>query len=55
MHNLLLLVINTTKGNAMTTYGYIRKSTEKQSYQHMEYEISEYAAKNKMKIESWLS
>ena len=54
MHNLLLLVINTTKGNAMTIYGYIRKSTEKQSYQHMEYEISEYATKNKMKIDEWI-
>ena len=38
----------------MTTYGYIRVSTEKQSYQHMEYEISEYAAKNKMKIDEWI-
>lgn len=27
-------------------YGYIRKSTEKQSFEHMEYEISEYAAKS---------
>ena len=54
MHNLLLLVINTTKGNVMTIYGYIRKSTEKQSYQHMEYEINEYAAKNNMKIDEWI-
>ena len=38
----------------MTTYGYIRVSTEKQSYQHMEYEISEYAAKNKIKIDEWI-
>lgn len=38
----------------MTIYGYIRVSTEKQSYQHMEYEISEYATKNKMKIDEWV-
>ena len=38
----------------MTTYGYIRKSTEKQSFQHMEYEISEYAKKNGFKIDKWV-
>ena len=38
----------------MTTYGYIRKSTEKQSFEHMEYEISEYAAKHNMKIDIWV-
>jgi DNA invertase Pin-like site-specific DNA recombinase len=32
-------------------YGYIRKSTEKQSFEHMEYEISYYAAKHSMKID----
>ena len=35
-------------------YGYIRKSTEKQSFEHMEYEISEYAAKHNMKIDVWV-
>ena len=38
----------------MTTYGYIRVSTEKQSYEHMEYEINEYAAKNNMQIDVWI-
>lgn len=38
----------------MTIYGYIRKSTEKQSFEHMEYEISDYAAKNDMKIDVWV-
>ena len=38
----------------MTVYGYIRKSTQKQSYQHMEYEISEFALKNNMKIDEWV-
>lgn len=38
----------------MTIYGYIRKSTEKQSYKHMEYEINEYAAKHDMKIDVWV-
>ena len=38
----------------MTTYGYIRISTEKQSYRHMEYEISEYAATNNLKIDKWI-
>lgn len=35
-------------------YGYIRKSTEKQSFEHMEYEINEYAAKHNMKIDVWI-
>lgn len=35
-------------------YGYIRKSTEKQTFEHMEYEISEYAAKHSMKIDTWI-
>lgn len=35
-------------------YGYIRKSTEKQSFEHMEYEISEYAAKHNMEIDVWV-
>ena len=35
-------------------YGYIRKSTEKQSFEHMEYEINEYAAKHNMKIDVWV-
>lgn len=35
-------------------YGYIRKSTEKQSFEHMEYEINEYATKHNMKIDVWV-
>lgn len=35
-------------------YGYIRKSTEKQSFEHMEYEINDYAAKHNMKIDVWV-
>ena len=35
-------------------YGYIRKSTEKQSFEHMEYEINEYADKHNMKIDVWV-
>ena len=53
-HNSLILLINTLKGSNMTIYGYIRKSTEKQSYKHMEYEINEYAAKHDMKIDVWM-
>ncbi len=35
-------------------YGYIRKSSEKQSFEHMEYEISDYAAKHNMKMDVWV-
>ena len=35
-------------------YGYIRKSTEKQSFEHMEYEINEYATKHNIKIDVWV-
>lgn len=35
-------------------YGYIRKSTEKQSFQHMELEISQYAKRNGFKIDEWV-
>lgn len=38
----------------MTIYGYIRKSTEKQSYKHMEYEIKQYAENNGLKIDEWV-
>ena len=38
----------------MTIYGYIRKSTEKQSYQHMEREIKKYASENHLKIDKWV-
>ena len=44
----------TTKGTTMTIYGYIRKSTEKQSFQHMELEIEQYAKKNGFKIDEWI-
>lgn len=35
-------------------FGYIRKSTEKQSFEHMEYGISDYAAKHNMQIDVWV-
>ena len=35
-------------------YGYIRKSTEKQSFEHMEYEINIYTAKHNMKVDAWI-
>jgi len=35
-------------------YGYIRKSTEKQSFEHMEYEINTYTAKHNMKVDAWI-
>ncbi len=35
-------------------YGYIRKSTEKQSFQHMEREIANYAENNGLKIDEWV-
>lgn len=35
-------------------YGYIRKSTEKQSFEHMKYEINEYTTKHNMKIDVWV-
>ncbi len=38
----------------MTNYAYIRKSTEKQSYQHMEREIKKYANENHIKIDEWI-
>ena len=38
----------------MTIYGYIRKSTEKQSYHHMEREISKYACEHGIHINRWI-
>ena len=35
-------------------YGYIRISTNKQSYDAMEYEISEYAKANNINIDEWI-
>ena len=35
-------------------YGYIRVSTSKQSYAHMEREMKEYAAKNELIIDKWV-
>ena len=35
-------------------YGYIRKSTEKQTFTHMELEISQYAEKHGFKIDAWV-
>ena len=39
---------------ALMIYGYIRKSTEKQSYQHMKHEIVEYSLKNNIQIDEWV-
>jgi len=36
-------------------YGYIRKSTEKQEFQHMEDEIKEYAKKSNIIIDEWIA
>lgn len=35
-------------------YGYIRVSSQKQTVEHQEYEIKEYAAKNGIKIDTWV-
>lgn len=34
-------------------YAYIRKSTEKQAFEHMEYEIQNFADKQHLKIDQW--
>lgn len=36
-------------------YGYIRVNTDKQTVQNQKFEISLYAKKNKIKIDSWIS
>ncbi len=38
----------------MSVIAYIRKSTDKQSFEHQEYEISNYAKKNHLKIDRWV-
>lgn len=38
----------------MTVIAYIRKSTDKQSFEHQEFEIKEYAKKNNLKIDRWI-
>lgn len=35
-------------------YAYIRKSTEKQEFAHMEFEIKQYAEKNNLEIDKWI-
>ena len=35
-------------------YGYIRKSTEKQEFKHMEFEIEQYANKHNFTINKWI-
>ena len=35
-------------------YAYIRKSTERQAFSHMEYEIKQYTAHNNMKVDRWI-
>lgn len=38
----------------MSVIAYIRKSTDKQSFEHQEYEIEQYAKKNNLKIDRWV-
>lgn len=38
----------------MSVIAYIRKSTDKQSFEHQEYEINQYAEKNALKIDRWV-
>ena len=38
----------------MAVIAYIRKSTDKQSFEHQEFEIKEYARKNNLKIDRWV-
>ena len=38
----------------MSVIAYIRKSTDKQSFEHQEYEIEQYAKKNNLKINRWV-
>ena len=35
-------------------YGYIRVSSQKQSVEHQEYEIKQYALRKGIKIDSWI-
>lgn len=38
----------------MSVIAYIRKSTDKQSFEHQEYEIEQYAEKHNFKIDRWV-
>ena len=38
----------------MSVISYIRKSTDKQSFEHQEYEIEQYAEKHNLKIDRWV-
>lgn len=38
----------------MSVIAYIRKSTDKQSFEHQEYEIEQYAKKHNLKIDRWV-
>ena len=38
----------------MAVIAYIRKSTDKQSFEHQEFEIKEYAKRNNIKIDKWI-
>lgn len=38
----------------MSVIAYIRKSTDKQSFEHQEYEIEQYAQKHNLKINRWV-
>ena len=47
------MIFNTTCEDKMI-YGYIRKSTEKQEFKHMEFEIEQYANKHNFTINKWI-
>lgn len=38
----------------MSVIAYIRKSTDKQSFEHQEYEIEQYVEKHNLKIDRWV-
>ena len=38
----------------MSVIAYVRKSTDKQSFEHQEYEIEQYAEKHNLKIDRWV-
>ncbi len=38
----------------MSVIAYIRKSTDRQSFEHQEYEIEQYAEKHNLKIDRWV-
>ena len=47
-------VTRTNKDLKKMIIAYIRKSTEKQAFSHMEYEIKQYASQNNITIDRWI-